>query len=254
MSKIKRLFAELEYEIIKIVFLSSFLSASLAFLVSHLILSLFGASVYVSLAIAGVYLVVDAYLDFKKVTLEKIEKANPHVMEMLRTAKDNMENTDEVSKSFFDDVFHSMRDVSIGNILDYKAIMWKLAVIPVLSVALIFSPYLDVYAHEVKLPELDFDFSRTTHIEDIEFNSSDDIYGDPRFAELGDEELSLKINPSLSELDLTQVTDTEDREFRSGDYPDVAVVADRASDEDLTKIEGHELMVEYTKKINKLGE
>jgi len=146
-----------------------------------------------------------------------------------------------------------MKNVSVGNLVNFKKVFIKLLIIPFLALALLFSPYLDVYAQKVDFPEFSFNFDREAKAKEVSFGDDGELYGNPSYAELGNEELNLKINPSLSEIDLTKVADIEEKEFSQGDFPDVSVVADIASDEDLSKMEDHELMIEYTKKIRDLS-
>ncbi|MDZ7687496.1 MAG: hypothetical protein U5J64_02025 [Halobacteriales archaeon] len=68
----------------------------------------------VSLALALVFLVADAYLVYRRRTLEYFEEVNPQVNEALRTARDaaNRGDNNEMAEALYDDVLEKLKTTS----------------------------------------------------------------------------------------------------------------------------------------------
>ncbi|MBS3175786.1 hypothetical protein J4457_00965, partial [Candidatus Woesearchaeota archaeon] len=75
------------------------------------------------------------------------------------------------------------------------------------------------------------------------------IFGEESIAELGAEELNLQINPVLSEIDINDVSDAKEKEFKK-DYfeEDIEATQDKTYEEDIDK-KHREVVKNYYKEI-----
>ena len=70
----------------------------------------------------------------------------------------------------------------------------------------------------------------------MDFNESDNLYGDPEMAQLGNKTIQLQISPSINEMSFEQVKPPEEQDFERGTFPsDIAAVSDESSTEKLPK-------------------
>ena len=87
----------------------------------------------------------------------------------------------------------------------------------------------------------------------IFLNETDSIYGDIRVAKLGNEMLTIQINPTLSDIDLTKVSDAEKRDLNLNNFPvDIGAQSDKVSNEEKPK--EFQLAKDYNLKLHEMGE
>jgi len=260
MGNMQRLFRELKFEVIKIAVFRAFLNSLIFMLIIAIIFSFLSVSIVYAVVLALIFFFMNVYLYYASVSLKKIEDANPEVREMLRTAKDTLEEDGIMIRALHQDLLKKAKKIYSGNLISYKHFMMKLGIIGVLLVATIFIATLHFDVHDIDIPldKLRFDrrFTQlsdvTVDLNDVSLEDSDDIYGDARIAKLGNELLQLEMNPSMSELDLNNIKDAEGIGLSRQTYPVDVGEAQGAEAGGATKPEESELVnAFYLKKINK---
>lgn len=243
MSEVKRLFKELYVEVFKISFLHAFTDSIIFFMVALNITTLLDVTSYIAMAAAVLFLFADVLFRMKHTTLRQIEDKNPQIQDILRTARDNMENTSFMVLAMFEELIQKMKSVSAGTLLNQKNLTIKILVVCVLSFSVVI-----VSANNIHVPKSWFDpdmyykwfanpGKERLEFYTIEFNESDELlYGDPEMAALGNRTLELHINPSINEMSFETVKEPEEKEFERGTFPtEMAAVSDASSEEKLPK-------------------
>ena len=254
MKEIEQLFKELYVEIFKISFLHAFTDAIIFFFVSLNLTTLLDVKYHFALIASLIFLVADIAYRMKHTTLKKIEKNNPDIQDILRTAKDNFNNTNFMVLAMFEDLIKRMRKVSAGSMINSKHLFLKVFVMCLLSFSV-----LTISANNIHIPKTVFDpdtyyqwFSKpdkdSLRFYTTEFNESEDIYGNPELAGLGDKELEIKMSPSVNEMGFETVQAPEEKSFEKGTFPDeVYAQSDAASEEKLPK--ESKIAIEYNLRL-----
>lgn len=243
MAEVRRLFVELYYEVFKISLLHAFTDSIIFFMVALNLTTLLDVSFYFALGASLLFMLGDVIVRMKHTTLNAIEKRNPQIQDILRTARDNVDGKDFMILAMFEDLIHKMKSVSAGSLMNQRDLLLKILVICALSFSVI-----AVSAHDVHIPKSVFDpdtyykwFAKpgTDRLEfyTVEFNESDDsLYGEFDLTNLGNKSIELHINPSINEMSFDTIKDPEEREFERGTFPtEIAAVSDSSSEEKLPK-------------------
>jgi hypothetical protein len=235
-SNIKALFRELRWEVFKIIILDSILDTTIFFFLAHLIVSFFKLSIYFSIVFASLLFIGNIYYRMKSIKLRDVETKNPSVKEILRTANDNVDETNFVAMALFEDLVQRMKNVSSGSMVKHGHVLTKMSVIFLLGFVMIIMSANSVTIDIVDLPGFEGKYSKTKRVAreifGIEFNESTDIYGDTSIAKLGTEDVTMKINPMMNEVNLAQVKDVEEQMFEEARFPsEIKAVSDSPSEE-----------------------
>lgn len=265
MSDIRRLFRELNFEIIKIVLLDSFMTSAVVFLILQIILSFLGVSWYFPAGLSFSVMIILFILHVRKIKLVHIEEKNPELKEILRTAKDN-EDWDEnpMLQAMNRDLMSMMKNMSMGSLIDNRRLIIKVVMVSFLCVVLVISAVSSTRSINLskiiqdRISSLDIDFTRKSTPQfgkpkDREyqprFNTTEDLYGNSSVAQIGDDEILLEIKPSENLKD--SVDPTKQDEY-SKLYPDqIGAVSSEAYSED--DIEDFQLVLEYNLRIQDLN-
>ena len=90
------------------------------------------------------------------------------------------------------------------------------------------------------------------NLTELVFNETDVVYGDASIAKLGSDVVKIKVNPTLSEVDLSDVSEAEERELVQGAIQqEIAVSGDAYSNQKI--LEEAEAAVNYSQRISGLG-
>jgi hypothetical protein len=259
MQEIKSLFNELYWEVFKISFLHAFTDSIICFFIALNITTLIDISYIYAFFISILFIVADLTYRMKVTTLKKIEASNPEIRDILSTARDHANQNSFMVFAMFEDLIRRMKTVSSGSFLKSSDLFIKVAVMCVLSFSVVI-----VSANDVHIPKSVFDahtyqqfFSKPSkdplQFYTTEFNESEDIYGDPDLAGLGDKELQIKISPSVNEMSFEQVKEPEEKEFERGNFPDeIYAQTDAASEEKLPK--ESKIAIAYNLRIKESGD
>lgn len=242
MKEIESLFKELYREVFKISFLHAFTDAIICFFLALNVTTLLAVHFIYAFFFAVLFLVADMAYRMKRSTLKSIEDQNPDVRDILRTARDNANESSFMVLAMFEDLIRRMKTVSSESFLDKKDLFLKVGIMCMLSFSVVV-----ISANDIHVPKSVFDADTYYHMfakqgkdqlkfYTIEFNESEDIYGNPELAGLGNKELQIQIDPSVNEMSFETVQDPEEKEFERGNFPDeVYAQSEAASEEKLPK-------------------
>lgn len=261
MKPISSMFQEVKYELLKVLLLNVFLESAIVFLACHLILSIFSMPLLYSGVVAALYFVLRFWLQSRKFNLKRIEERNPDLREMLRTANDNQDNDTLMAHALFHEVLSKMQGVSSGTFIDMSIVVRRIGALFVLSVILVSLAFFNVNIAKFENP-LAKPFGQIGDFvrglggelpEQEEINLDDDgLYGDARMADLSEEELRLQINPSLSQVDFTNVENPDDLQDNIKDFPGAAeAVRDESYAGGLEDVADRKAAAEYSQQVNK---
>jgi hypothetical protein len=214
MQPIRSMFNEVRYELVKIILLNVFLSTIILFLIADLIALIFNMPLWYVVAAALLYFVIMMIAEIRKISIHHVEQKNPELREILRTAKDNMGDDSLMAHALFFEVLDKMKKVSSGTFMDFRKLMIKICAIFVLAILLVSLTFFNINISKFENP-LDGPmravggfFGKITGqqpdasgVED----ATNDIYGDPEMAKLGDKQLTATVNPSLDQPDFNNV-------------------------------------------------
>jgi len=263
MVNIKNLFVELKYEIFKNILLVTFLRTVIVFFIFDILASLIDLWYVFSVIFAAVYFITRLIKQMNKINMKVFEDNNPEIREMLTTAADNVNKDNIVVDHLFKDVIHKVRRLSSGSLIIPQAVLIMILIIPVLAVV-------DYELNPLRIDALSQDaiidgFQKVGYIKGF-FNKTDvrgdiiedefldeDIYGDRKIAQLGDQEINIKMNLGF-ETDLTRPKDEDTDQILFKDYPDegdVEIVYDTNVLQE--HIEESDLARKYNEKIRNFG-
>lgn len=214
MQPIRSMFNEVQYELVKLILLNVFLTSTIMFLVAYLVAFFFQMPVWYALILAFVYFVIILFYEIRQITITSVEKNNPELREILRTAKDNMGEDTLMAHALFFEVLDKMKRVSSGTFLDFKKLMMKLGTILVLSIVLVslsfFGTNIARFDNPLEKPISAFNrFLGAVTGQEPDASgvdlAQDDIFGEARMANLGQDELTAAINPSLDNPDFNNI-------------------------------------------------
>lgn len=245
MNKITLMLKELKSEIKKIIFLDSFLNSAIIFLIFYAILELINVS--------GFFAVIPFVMGFiyfyqnrlKKTSLAEVEKRNPNVREMLRTAADNINQEGVVIRELNKDVLKEMKKVATSTFFTQKILFAKIISISALSLITLF-----ILSSNLHLVDANNLIKGLGYVPEKVFGSDENLYGDESVAELGKEKVTFELNPLSYELNLDNIRPPEKKEFESQYPEEITATAERSFEENIPR-EQQELVKRYFERINK---
>jgi len=261
--KTKGMFEEVKMEIIKINLIYSFLDSIMLFFVLYFGVSLFNIkflyTLLIPLGVAALYFLSNLIRRIKKSRLKDMEDANPQLREILRTAHDNQDEDNPLIAGLFEELKGKLKTSSSGKLLDSRKIMTRvISAIAIVFIIVILSSL------TINLKKIDIPFDRLAflkdqvigrtegNITDLVFNQTDIVYGDASVAKLGSDVVNIKVNPTISDIDLTNIKDAEDRALREGGLPqEIGISSDAYSNQKV--LEEAEAAVNYSQRISKLS-
>lgn len=257
MAGIEKLFFELRMEAFKLSLLRAFLNSLIFFLILMNLFSLFNLPFLYAFILGALFLTINTYINYAGMTLKKIEDANPEVREMLRTAKDTMKDDNIMVKALHQEIFQKAKKIYSGNMIRYKTLLLKTIIIGALIIGSIFTSTLTPGGINIPFSKLTLRGASTSdlppvNLDDVQLETSDDIYGEPSVAKLGNELILLNVNPSMSELDMNKLKEEEGVALNRNTYPVDIGTPQGASIGSAKRPEESELVnAFYLKKINK---
>ena len=232
MAKIKGLFNEVKVELLKVVLINTFLDAIMVFFIAYFITSFFNIKflyiVLIPASVTAVFFFTSTTIRIRKLRLKVMEDANPQVKEMLRTAHDNMDDENLMTNALFYELKKKMKSTSTGNLLESKKIITRIISAVVIVFLIIFVSSLNVNLEKIDIPFEKLRFMIPGgkdqplvggNITELVFNETEVVYGDASIAKLGNEEIDLNMNPTMSEIDFNEISEAERENLREGGVP-----------------------------------
>jgi len=138
--RVEKLLKRLKREFIKVNLLQASLDSLIFFLTANLFLFLLDITLTPSLSNETVlafltffFLTADLVYRTKNYNLEIYEQKNPELEEILRTARDNLDEQNIVSQALFDELLDRARTVTSESIIPSKRIIQKILVVGTMS-------------------------------------------------------------------------------------------------------------------------
>ncbi|MBN2052117.1 hypothetical protein JW756_01320 [Candidatus Woesearchaeota archaeon] len=261
---IKALFNEVKLEMLKIALISTFLDTIMVFFVVYFVVSFFNIKFMYLLLIPGlmavIFFFVSILVRIKRLRLKSMEDANPQIKEMLRTAHDNMDAENNImAAALFAELKEKMKTVSSGNLLESKKVVTR-----IISTVIIVFLIITVSAFNVNLKKIDIPFEKLRfmvpgagpgviegNLTTLVFNETDVVYGDASIAKLGNEEIDLNMNPTISEIDFNKISEAEQNELREGGVPqEIGVTPDAFNNQQV--LDEAEQAANYSQRIKNI--
>lgn len=256
MKAIVRALLEIKKLVFFITILTNFINSVIVFLVFCL--------AFILLKIPGYYAVIPFLIHFmfygrrkiKGINYRYVESRVPVLRERLRTAADNWNKENEVVNSLHRDVLAEMKHVKTGAFLEDKGLVVKMLTISLLSIVIIMASAANfaVIGWKEAAREINQVFSGEEgiygNITDIELYDEGDenIFGDESVAELGLDELDLKLDTAASGVNINKVKDTEEKEFGTVFPKEIYATSDSSYNERISK-ENQEIVKKYYEQI-----
>lgn len=140
--RVEKLFKQLKREYWKVNILQAFLDSIIFFQVTYLLIKLASFTLPVTYptysivaGVALVFFIIDSFYRTRGYSIEIYEEENPELAEILRTARDNLDESSLPAEKLFDQVTDTARKVSSESIIPNQAILAKVIAISFLSMA-----------------------------------------------------------------------------------------------------------------------
>jgi hypothetical protein len=244
MSKITGMLHELRNELIKIVFLDTFLDSIIVFLSFYLFFVLINLRPIVAIApgIFAFFFIMRRKIETIK--LKSVEDKNPQMSEMLRTAADNVDKDNVMIRLLDQEVLQKMRTVATSSFMNVRLIMYKLLSISGIFVVTLYIASTNL--HIINATEMISSFGMPDKLISLDDKG---LYGDEDIVSLSDESVDLELNPLSFELNLDKVQEAEKKEF-GGEFPEeIIATPEKAFEESIPK-EEQEIVKNYFEKIH----
>ena len=230
MNDIIKMIRELKAEMLKAVFLDSFLDAGISFLAIFLMLSLFNYHPVLAIIPAVLILIFLVFKRMRSFRLRTVEDRNPVIKEMLRTAADNADKDNYVIRALNSELVKKMKLVASSSLMKMNKIIYKLVAIVVLS-------FLIVYITATQL--LLFDINKLLHPPlniVAKEGSIEDLFGDKTdIPKIGQNPVDIKLNPLSYEVNIDKIDEAKPKEFKS-DFPlEVYAAQEKSFDENIPR-------------------
>lgn len=245
MKSIVYLLKELKYEVVKMVFLNTFLDMALLFLGLYLIFILLHFyPIFMALIPALIVFVVILRRRLNRFGLKSVEDKNPDIKEILRTAADNIDEDNFVVHQLHIELIRKMKNVTSSSFIKLGEVSTKIGVTLALSFFVIFLSANNIYI--VDLNKIFIDTFIPTQKGKEGFG--EDIYGDKTELEQIDKEIEFEFKPLSFEINIDKVGEVESKDFERNYAEEVYVTQEAAFEENIPR-EQQEIVKNYFERI-----
>ncbi len=237
------------------------LNAFIVFLSVLLLATIFEFDWKTSLVLSIAYLLIASVKAFLTNKFALVESRVPELNEQITTVADNVSKSNPILDSLKQDVVRNMHKVKTSYFIDFNTVAARLILLCGLSFLIVLLSFVNV--------KFDFagfsDFASglgiggfrdsSTNLTDIELQllegNLSSILGNKSLAELGSRELSLRINPLESDVDLNKVRKEGESGFTPPSFPkEIYTSYDAAYSENIAK-ENQKVVKSYFEEITK---
>lgn len=220
-----KLLKEINVTFGNIILFSNVLFAIIIFLGVYLLLALIKFYPIIAVIPAICFLIIDSYIRIRKKHYREVEKAYPELNEKLRTAADNLYMENPIVNELQREVINDAKHVKIGSFVNQRNTSYKILTCVILCFAILFISTFNI-GFDIKLlverPSVYKYMEGTNQTGSLEGGdersagggSSDEIFGEPEVAELGQELFDFSISASGYEINLDDVKEVERKEFQ----------------------------------------
>ena len=260
MKEAKQIFLELKLEMLKIIVIQGFLNSIIIFLTSFALTNwILGMQIRLPLLfLTGAYFILYCIYEMRKVNYHDIEQKEPELRDILRTVYDNYEGNSLMVQALVKDLGLRMHNVQPANFFNSGKAFWKFMLILFIAITIPFIASVKVQLNELSddlgdlgllLPTFKDADPSGQILDEVVFSSTDEIYGDPSIALLGDEEVLLTIATSFSNIDFTKPTEASSRQFTDQEYINEVYASNDGAFEETIDRDRREVVKAYFKQI-----
>ncbi len=221
-----KLLREINITFGNIILFSNILSAIIIFLLVYLLLALIKFHPIIAIVPAVFYLIIDSYIRIRKKHYREVEEAYPILNEKLRTAADNLYTENIIVNELQREIITDVKNVKISAFINQRSTSYKILACIILCFAILFVSTFNI-GFDIKLlvekPTVykymqggnqtgnggEFGDERVAGE-----GTSEEIFGEPEVAELGQELFDFSISASGYEINLDDIKDVEKKEFQ----------------------------------------
>ena len=234
----------------------SLFTAIAFFSIGYAIVYFYRINIFVAYVVGTIFFLRSLVMKVRQNKIILLENKFPDLKERLRTSFDYQEKTNTVINELHSDIVKIMKKVDINAFLNSKTLLIKIFVIcSFLTTTLYLSAIgFDIIDVKNSITKSKFYQGATSFAQDF-FDTRDEITDrplleNPRLITLGDRELNLTIEAYNTELDISEISGTEQNDY-GGHYPEeIAGVAQETYDERIPE-EYKDIIKEYFRRINK---
>jgi hypothetical protein len=254
MKQCKKGLNERNFTLDGILIFEELLNALLIFLVFYLLLTFFNFYPLAALGPSIAYFVFFIYVKMQKKDKARLVESHYDLLkEKLRTARDNAAVENPIVDELEKEVIGDMKQVRVSSFINTKEVSWKITISIVLCFLIVLIAVLNVDIASLSSSMMMEKLMNRTLLKgkgdvSVELNISEDIYGDDSVAQLGDNELSIKIRPSNYKVSVREGGDIERRQFDETFPSEVFVESSVVYEENIPK-EQQELVKAYYEKL-----
>lgn len=261
MKHFKRVLREVNLIVDEVLAFDIILTSVLIFLGFYLVLMFFNLNPWYSLFPTLGYLAFLLYIDLNTNKYKIVENNYAPLYEKLRTAADNVEVENEIVDELEDQVVADLRNVKVSSFVRIKRISYKVLGSVILCLIILF-----VSIYGINFGDL-VDFDRVWDIvykegsgvggegvgDELVVGTGEgegDIYGGESIAQLGMQQIEIRIKQPSMEIIGSQIYEIPDKEFEET-FPDEIFISSAGSYEERITIENQKLIKDYFNELSK---
>ncbi|HLG24841.1 MAG TPA: hypothetical protein VI564_07975 [Candidatus Nanoarchaeia archaeon] len=243
---------EINRTLMQMMLFENLVNTTIVFLVSYLLLTILDFNALYAIIPSLLYLFYYTFLSFKTSKALMIEGKYAPLREKLRTAADNLGTQNVIVEELEYEVISEMKNVGLSMFINPKSLSYKIFAVMILSFMIIFTTTLNVrlldLAKKNVAPYIFEGPKGVGNLVSVTLNTSEDIYGNKDVANLGDNELNIKIRPMDFKVNVKEEGDSEERDFDTVFPKEVAVKESSTFEENIAP-EEQELVKNYFKRL-----
>lgn len=219
--RVEKLLKRLRREFIKVNLIQASLDSILVFLTTNLVLFLLNIRIVsetvhyqVLFASTFIFLLADWIHRSRKYRLEIYEEKNPQLQEILRTARDNLDNQNIVSQAMFDDLMDRARSVTSESIIPSTQIIKKIVLVGLLSFLTALSGIVDFQVQK-ETQELfsELEPRQILQQETGDLRNASEIYGEPQDIQASSTDLQINVTGETTGGETSELRQLETEQF-----------------------------------------
>ena len=254
---VKRALAEVVRHVRFIALSRATVKCVLFFLAGLLIMQVLTLDWYWGVVLASPFMLWTIIKNWRNANLYLVENTMTDMRHMLTTVRDTVSRENEVINALREDMLVKLRGVKNSYFINFGRLSLKVTGVLLLSIVVVSLAAFNVRFLDFEQDVVGGRMFQTYSVDDdllqFELNESQDIYGERSVAALGLEELEVKIQPIKSDIDISQVDEAGQREFRQErSAQEILASNDGAYSDDIPK-EYRKIVKFYFNEISKGG-
>ena len=263
MKNFKKILQEVNFIVDEVMAFDIILTSVIIFLCFYLALMLINLNPWYGLFPTLGYLIFLLYIDIHTNKYKIVENKYTPLYEKLRTSADNINRENEVVEELQQEVAHDLHNVRVSSFVKIKRVSYKVLGSILLCLVILFASIYNVNFGDFSVA---LDTVRDFIYKEGGIGAGDglgdelvggkgasddeDIYGEESIANLGNQEIEIKIKQSSLEIIGTAIEEMPEREFEET-FPDEIFATASGGYEEKITIENQKLVKNYFKELSK---